>query len=64
MQQYANSPAAQRAIVETAERDGPAMMRAIGIFVDDAAQISYPIARPPEQSPNGHGPAGNGNGRH
>lgn len=66
MQQYASSPAAQRAIVQTAERDGPALLRALGIFVEDpppAAQEtipSYSVAHPAAPVPNGNGQAGNG----
>lgn len=66
MRQYVSGPEAQRAIMETAERDTPALLRAIGIFVDDqrsSAQAdtpaAYSVARPTTPSPNGLGSAGN-----
>ena len=36
MKQYVSSPAAQATIVATAERDAPALLRAIGIYVPDS----------------------------
>jgi hypothetical protein len=35
MKQYVSSPAAQSAIIATAERDAPALLRAIGIYITD-----------------------------
>jgi len=70
MKQYAASPDAQRAIVATAERDGPALLRAIGIFVEEPPRPAappdttggqlYAAPRPAAPAPNGNGQAGNG----
>lgn len=46
MKQYVSSPAAQSAIVATAERDAPALLRAIGIYINDQPAAPAPAPRP------------------
>lgn len=66
IRQYVSSPAAQAAIVSTAERDAPAMLRALGIYIPDAtaptaskSETHHPTSAPHpelhvEVHPNGH----------
>lgn len=68
IRQYVSSPAAQAAIVSTAERDAPAMLRALGIYIPETTPraVSRKEHQPepdddalrvpvPETYPNGHG---------